>query len=259
MNYGYAIGASGVIAAMHRQDVAANNLANVTTTGFKIDMGATVPREAARVEDGLFNLPSNKLLEKLGAGVLLAPTRTVFDQGAIETTGNPLDVAIRGGGFLAVGAEGRNGAQTVRYTRDGRMTLDPRGRLVSVTDGSPVLDAQNNPIFLDPAQKITIQGDGAIQQGGREVARLAFTDFVDRTVLRKAGANRFEVKPLAAPAPAAPTGTIVQEAIEGSAVDPIDAMMAVQNAANAVSASLRMMSMHDELTGRAIAQLGRVS
>lgn len=259
MNYGYAIGASSVLAAMHRQDVAANNLANVTTTGFKIDMGATVPREAVRREDGVFNLPSNKLLEQLGAGVLLAPTRTVFDQGSIETTGKPLDVAIRGDGFLAVGAQGRNGTQTVRYTRDGRMTLDPRGRLVSVTDGSPVLDAQNNPIFLDPSQKITIDTTGAISQGGRDVAKLAFVDFADRSMLRKAGANRFDAAPAAEASRSAARGSIVHEAIEGSAVDPIDAMMAVQNAANAVSASLRMMSMHDELTGRAISQLGRVS
>ncbi len=259
MNYGYAIGASGVLAAMHRQDVAANNLANVTTTGFKMDLGATVPREAARVEDGLYNLPSNKLLERLGAGVLLAPTRTVFEQGPIETTGKPLDVAIRGDGFLAVGGAGAGGTQTVRYTRDGRMTLDPRGILVSVTDGSPVLDAQNNAIRLDPGQKIAIDGDGTIRQGGREVARLAFVDIADRTALRKAGANRFDV-PAAALASSAPArGSIVQEAIEGSAVDPIRAMMAVQSAANAVSASLRMMSMHDELTGRAISQLGRIS
>ena len=259
MNYGYAIGASGVIAAMHRQDVAANNLANVTTTAFKIDMGRTVPRDAARVEDGLFNLPSNKLLERLGAGVLLAPTRTIFEQGAIETTGKPLDVAIRGDGFLAVGGSTSNGAQLTRYTRDGRMTLDPRGRLVSVLDGSPVLDTQGSPIFLSPGQKITIDATGAISQGGREVAQLGFVDFPDRSQLRKAGANRFDAPAAAEASRTGATGEIVQEAIEGSAVDPIDAMMAVQNAANAVSASLRMMSMHDELTGRAIAQLGRVS
>jgi flagellar basal body rod protein FlgG len=258
MNYGYAVGASGVLAAMHRQDVAANNLANVTTTGFKVDWGSTVPREAARVEDGLYNLPSNKLLEHLGAGVLLAPTRTVFGQGEIEQTGKPLDVAIRGDGFLAVGGDGSGGDAGVRYTRDGRMTLDPRGMLVSVTDGSPVLDAQNNTIHLNPGQKITIDGDGAIRQGGREVARLGFVDFADRAALRKAGASRFELAPGARGSRTAATGSIVQEAIEGSAVDPISAMMAVQNAANAVSASLRMMSMHDELTGRAISQLGRV-
>ncbi len=255
MNYGYAIGASGVLAAMHRQDVAANNLANVTTAGFKVDMGSTVPREAARIEDGLFHLPSNRLLEKLGAGVLLAPTKTKFTQGSIEKTGKPLDVAIQGDGFLAVGSEG---SQIVRYTRDGRMTLDSRGRLVSMTDGAPMLDGQNNPIFLEPGQKITIDGNGAIRQGGREVARLALVDFADRSVLRKAGANRFEAASDIAPKSAA-TGSVVQEAIEASAVDPIDAMMAVQNAANAVSASLRMMSMHDELTGRAISQLGRVA
>jgi flagellar basal body rod protein FlgG len=259
MNYGYAIGASGVLAAMHRQDVAANNLANVTTVGFKMDMGATVPREAARIEDGLYHLPSNELLEKLGAGVLLAPTRTKFDQGTIESTGNPLDVAIRGDGFLAVGGKGAGGTQTVRYTRDGRMTLNSLGRLVSAVDGSPILDSQNNPISLDPHQKITIDSSGSIRQDGREVAQLGFVDFADRTVLRKAGANRFDAAAGATPSAVQPAGTIIQESVEGSAVDPIDAMMAVQNAANAVSAGLRMMSMHDELTGRAISQLGRVS
>jgi flagellar basal-body rod protein FlgF len=259
MNYGYAIGASGVLAAMHRQDVAANNLANVTTIGFKADMGSTIPREAARIEDGVFNLPSNRLLEKLGAGVLLAPTRTKFEQGAIEQTGNPLDVAIRGDGFLAVGGAGKDGAQTVRYTRDGRMTLDTDGRLVSALDGSPILDEQNAPISLDPHQKITIDSGGSIRQGGRVVAELGFVDFVDRTVLRKAGASRFDLVNGAAPSSVRPTGSIEQEALEGSGVDPIDAMMAVQNAANAVSAGLRMMSMHDELTGRAISQLGRVA
>ncbi len=259
MNYGYAIGASGVLAAMHRQDVAANNLANVTTVGFKMDMGRTVPREAARIEDGLYNLPSNKLLERLGAGVLLAPTTTVFKQGEIERTKNPLDVAIRGNGFLAVGTSNADGNQTVRYTRDGRLTLDPRGRLVSAIDGSPVLDAQSNPIQLNLGQKITIDSQGVISQGGREVASLSLVDFADRSVLRKAGANRFDLVPAAEGSRIAATGSIVQEAVEGSAVDPIDAMMAVQNAANAVSASLRMMSMHDELTGRAISQLGRVA
>lgn len=259
MNYGYAIGASSVLAAMHRQDVAANNLANVTTVGFKIDLGATVPREAARVEDGLYNLPSNRLLENLGAGVLLAPTRTVFDQGGIEQTGKPLDVAIRGDGFLTVATEGRDGTQTVRYSRDGRMTLDTRGRLMSVSDGSSILDSQNNPIFLDPQQKIVIDSDGAIKQGGREVAMLGLVDFPDRTALSKAGTNRFDATPVAAANRIPATGTLVQEAIESSAVNPIDAMMAVQNAANAVSASLRLMSLHDELTGRAISQLGRVA
>ncbi len=259
MNYGYAIGASGVLAAMHRQDVAANNLANVTTVGFKMDVGATVSREAARVEDGLYNLPSNKLLEHLGAGVLLAPTRTIFKQGMVEASSNPLDVAIRGDGFLTVGSTDGDSAQTVRYTRDGRFTLDPGGRMVSASDGSPVLDSQHNPIHLDPGQKIEIDGSGAVRQGGREVASLGFVDFADRSVLRKVGESRFEINPGGEAAPRAATGTIVQSAVEGSAVDPINAMMAVQNAASAVSASLRLMSMHDELTGRAIAQLGRVA
>src|SRR5262249_40596405 len=82
LEYGYNLAASGMLTAMFRQDVASNNLANLETTAFKPDRAFTIPRAAARIEDKLFNLPSNKLLERLGAGVLLAPTRTTFEQGA---------------------------------------------------------------------------------------------------------------------------------------------------------------------------------
>jgi flagellar basal body rod protein FlgG len=256
VNYGYAIGASGVLAAMHRQDVAANNLANINTVGFKLDVGATVPREAARVEDHLFHLPSNKLLERLGAGVLLAPTRTSFKQGALQTTGNELDVAIRGDGFFVVGS-GRDGAQDVRFTRDGRFVRGRDGYLVMAAGGAQVLDDNDRPIRLDPRQKVVIDGDGSVIQGGREIARLGLADFADRRTLRKQGDNLFAASSPAGRVRAA--GQVVQHAVENSAVDPVAAMMAVQDAANAASASLRMMQMHDELAGRAISSLGRVN
>lgn len=258
MNYGYAIGASGVLAAMYRQDVAANNLANINTVGFKFDVGATIPREAARIEDGLHHLPSNALLERLGAGVLLAPTRTSFKQGALQTSSNDLDVAIQGDGFFAVGSA-RGGSQEVRFTRDGRFTRNSDGLLVMVADGAPVLDDSDGTIRLDPRQKVTINGDGAIFQGGREVARLGVVDFADRSRLRKEGGNLFRADGETAASRTRATGQVVQRAVENAAIDPVAAMMAVQDAANAASASLRMMQMHDELSGRAIASLGRVS
>ncbi|MBX3401914.1 MAG: flagellar hook basal-body protein [Phycisphaeraceae bacterium] len=256
MNYGYAVGASGVLAAMHRQDVAANNLANINTVGFKIDVGATVPRESARIEDNLFHLPSNRLLERLGAGVLLAPTRTSFKQGALQTTDNELDVAIQGDGFFIVGS-GLDGAQDARFTRDGRFVRSRDGYLVMATGGAPVLDDNDRPIRLDPRQKVMIDGDGAVMQGGREVARLGLADFADRRTLRKQGDNLFAAQSPAGRTRA--TGRVVQNAVENSAADPVAAMMAVQEAANAASASLRMMQMHDELAGRAISSLGRVN
>ena len=117
MNYGLQIAASGVLVQMHRTDVLANNLANIDTVGFKPDWAGALARDPARREDGLLGLPSDALVERLGAGVLAAPTMTSFAQGPIRQTGRDLDAAIRGTGFFVVGGE--SGPASLRLTRDG--------------------------------------------------------------------------------------------------------------------------------------------
>lgn len=262
MNYGYNMAASAVITAMFRQDVAANNLANIETVGFKPDTAFTIPRQAARQEDHLFALPSNKLLEKLGAGVFLAPTRTSHAQGALTRTGNPLDLAIQGEGFLVLSVNQSAGAagQQVRLTRDGRLTLNDRGELVTVTGGQRVLDETGRTITLAPGEPVEIEGDGTIMQGGAAIARLQLATVTDKSQLRKVGHNQFAASAAALrSADDDQRGAIVSGHIEQSGVDAIQAMMAVQNAANAVSSATRLMSVHDEITGRMISTLGRVT
>lgn len=266
MNYGYQLAASGIMTAMYRQDVAANNLANVETAGFKPDSSFTIPRQAARIEDRLSHLPSNTMLERLGAGVLLAPNSTSFTQGSLVRTGNDLDVAIRGEGFLTVSAgtgTGRGGAQQVRLTRDGRLTLNDRGELVTVTGGHNVLSDAGRPITLEAGEKVVIDGDGTIRQGGAEVARIRLANVPDKRQLRKVGHNLYAASNAALNSRfglgTSGVGELVQGHIEGSAVDTIKAMMAVQSAASAVSSATRIMSVHDEITGRLISSLGRVS
>lgn len=102
MNYGLQISASGVLTSMYRQDVLANNLANMSTVGYKPDVPTTMLRDPARIEDDLGFMPSNDLIERLGAGVLSAPNRVSFAQGALETTNRPMDLAIEGDGFFVV-------------------------------------------------------------------------------------------------------------------------------------------------------------
>jgi flagellar basal body rod protein FlgG len=259
LNYGYNLAAAGVVTAMHRQDVAANNLANIETVGFKMDGSGTIPRAAAREEDGLWNEPSNRLLERLGAGVLLAPTTTRFTQGAIQATGNTLDLAIKGDGFFAVATRGaRDASSEVVLTRDGRFTLNQRGELVTVDGGHAVLDAADRPIRLDPRLPVDIDAAGLITQGGQEAGRLSLTDVADRTRLRKRGGQfALEHAPAGSRRPAA--GAVIQSAVERSAADPIDAMMRIQNAASAAGAATRIAQIHDELMGRAINSLGRVN
>ncbi len=263
MNYGYTLAATGILTSMHRQDVASNNLANVETPGFKVDLTSTLPRSAARDEDGLYDLPGNRLLERLGAGVLMAPTFTSFDQGPLEITTNPLDLAVQGDGFFMVQArkgDGPSGSEGgVRLTRDGRMTLDRSGRLVLSGEGNAVLDSGGSTIQLDPRQRIIVQSDGTILQGGSKVARIALVDLPDRTVLQKEGEGLFAFKrPGQESSLDDAQGEIVQSAIEGSSSDPIRMMMQVTNASGATAAAGRMAGIHDELMNRAINSLGRV-
>lgn len=253
------IGAAGVISAMYRQDVASNNLANIETVGFKPDFAATVPREAVREEDGVYDLPSNVLLERLGAGVLLAPNKTSFSQGAITPTKNPFDLAIEGDGFLVVSDGNKGRGNFVRYTRDGRLSLNSEGRLVTVSDGRAVLDDSGRPITLDAARDFQVRSDGTVLQGGQTVAKLQFVDIPNKANLRKVGDNLFAPNNIATSTARPAAGRIVQNAIERSGAEAIRSVMAVQAAASAVGTSVKMMQIHDELMNRAINTFGRVA
>jgi flagellar basal body rod protein FlgG len=259
MNYGLYISASGVLTNMYRQDVLANNLANVDTVGFKPDFVALRQRDAARVEDGLPGMPSNRLLERLGAGALLAPNRVSAAQGTIQDTGNPLDAAINGRGYFVVSSGVSSGPVTdrIRLTRDGRFTIDPRGRLVMSSTGLEILDEQRQPITVNPSDgPVAIDPSGEVRQRGRIVGRLALVD-ADADQLIKLGAGLFRLEGASSVRPA--TGQIAPGSIERSAVDPIQAIMGVTDAAGSIANNARMIQLQDELTGRAIAGLARVT
>lgn len=252
MSYGLQLSASGAATALYRQDVYANNLANMDTAGFKPDVPMTYSRPAARQEDGLAYLPSNELLERLGGGALLRPNRVSLAQGSPRATGNALDVAVVGEGFLTV----RDADGATRLTRDGRMTRDSSGRLVLAASGLPVLGADGGEIVLNGPGPVLIDGDGAIRVGGRPVARLNLVQPADPASLRKQGNSLFAVEGENTLTPA--TGQIRQNAYEESAVDEIAAILQVTSAARDVDSNISMMQQHDRLMDRAINVLGRV-
>ena len=258
MNYGLYISASGALTAQGRLDVWSNNLANINTTAFKPDRAGVRQRDAARVEDRLPFLPSNRLLEKLGAGVLMTPTRTDFSPGGIETTRSPLDVAIDGRGFLVVdGGQGR-GDERLRLSRDGRLTLDQSGRLVRIADGKPVLDDRNQPITLDRSAPVNITGDGRIVQNEAVVATLGFVTPRDETTLVKSGGGLYAMSAGRAGLGRG-EGQIRQFALERSGVEAFSAIMGVTRAASAIEGNARMIQMHYDTIGRAVNTLGRIA
>jgi flagellar basal body rod protein FlgG len=259
MNYGLQTAAAGVLTSMYRQDVVSNNLANVDTAGFKADVTAVRSRPAAREEDGLMHLPSNALLERLGAGPLMAPNRISTRQGTLEPTGRPLDIALEGEGFLVVAQRQATGGDRLRLTRDGRMTLDAGGQLVQASSGLPVLDAGDRPIVLSGTGTVLIDTSGRVRQNGEIVAQLQVTTVPDATSLVKEGASLLRPSAAALASRARSAAAVNQGMIERSSVDPIDAMMGVSEASGAVSSNARMISLFDELLGRAVNTFARIA
>src|SRR5450432_1669628 len=184
MIYGLYLSATGVLTNSHRQDVIANNLANAETVGFKRSLALFQQRRTEAQDSGKFG-ETNSTLDKIGGGLLLAPTAVDQTQGTPEPSGNNLDVAILGSGYFTV----QSGDQT-RLTRDGQFMTDRAGWL-TLADGSGnrVLDEKGKPIAIKdvPSSQVSIDKDGTITAAGQAVARIGMVDVPDKTQLVQQG------------------------------------------------------------------------
>lgn len=254
------ISASGLLTSLSRQDAFTSNLANVNTVGYKPIVPSVRQREVASVEDGLPQIPSSQLLEALGAGSLLGPSRMSFRPGPL-IEGGKLDVAIEGEGFFLVeGGPSGPGGEGPRLTRDGRLALDDRGVLVQAASGRAILGPGGQPLALPPDEPIQIDAEGRIyDRAGQVLGQLAVVDVAQPWRLTPEGEGLLAapagVLDSARPAP----GRVAHGYVESSAVDPIDALRDISSAASAVSANAAMIDFQDRLMDRAINALGRVS
>ncbi len=256
MNYGLYLAASGASSAMARQNVYSNNLANASTVGFKPDFIGTRFREAVRQEDNLMWLDSNAMLEKLGGGVLPTATMISLTQGPLRETGDPLDVAIQGEGFLMVTYQGEPA-----LTRDGRLSVSHEGHLVRATDGAEVLDDGGSPITVDRAIPIEITNDGEVMQAGATVGELALVTVPDATQMTKGSDGTFMFNDQVNVQDAAQTvnSELKQGMVEDSAVNAIGALNAITGASRAAQGNMRMIAAMWEVMGLAVNRLGRVN
>lgn len=253
MSYGIKISASGALAAMHRQDALSANLVNLNTVGFKPVLAGAMHRDPVRQEDGLANWDSDALLERLGGGVLSAPTMIDFGQGPLEITDAELDIAIQGDGFFVVGDPANPS-----LTRDGRMTLRSDGALVLAGSGLAVLGTGGRPVRVDPgAGEVHIASDGVVSQNGAAVGRIRVADVPDRDVLVKVGAGLFAAQDGRRLSLIEGTGMIRQGAVEGSGVDEIDALMQIQSASRAAQSNIGMIDMQNRMLDRLVNTFGR--
>lgn len=260
MDYGLYLSAAGLLTSLHRQDVMANNLANMNTTGFKPDMVTARARLPERLEHGAAAVDPNMLLEQLGGGTLVAPSRISLRQGELTQTKNDFDLAIQGDGFFVVSNGNGIGNDALRFTRDGRFTLNAAGELIMTANHMRVLDEHDMPIRLQKGAKLAIDSEGTIRQNGVPAGKLQISSVADSTQLAKEGDNVMRLVSTARNAKRqAATGAVRQGFIESSAIDPIIALNQMINASKAIEANALMMQYHDNILGQAVNTFGRVA
>ncbi len=258
MSYGLYLSAAGALSSMHRQDVLANNLANMNTVGYKPDQVITRQRLPERLESPHGFVDPKWLLEQLGGGHFVDSTRVMVGQGDLVATGNDLDLAIKGDGLFVVEGRGGTAPEHMRMTRDGRFTLNDDSELVMAATGRRVLDIDNRPITLTTGAPVTIDAAGGVRQGGAVVAELRLVN-APAGALVKEGENLLRFADGQRPTPGPVTGRLHQGHTEASAVDPIMTLNAMMAAAKSAQSNLKMMQYHDQLLGQAFNTFGRVA
>jgi flagellar basal-body rod protein FlgF len=238
------VGLSRQMVLRREMDIIANNIANMDTTGFKVEslLKRQEPGAPARTEGG------PRPVKFVAADGVARD----FRQGALTMTGAPFDMAIEGQGFFQVQTP-----EGPRFTRDGRFTTDPNGRLVTQA-GQPVLDAGGGEILVDLEKgPVSIGLDGTMTQGDEQVGKLGMFDFANAGALAKAGDNLFRNVSNLQPQPAE-AARLRQGMLEGSNVKPVLEITRMVEVSRAYEQTAKMMESEADLSRRAVERLGRV-
>ena len=234
---------SGARQVMHRQATNNHNLANLETTGFR----AALDHLEAKPMYGPGH-PSRAYVHDQAAGADLTP-------GATVTTGNPLNVAVRGSGFIAV--QDVDGSEA--WTRNGELRVSATG-LLETSGGQPVL-GEGGPITLSPYEELEIAPDGTISfrplgQGAGELVVLDRIRLVDPdpTTLERNERGLFTSETEALPDAAV---TLQSGAIEGSNVDTSTALVTMIELSRRYEAQIKMMKSVEEIDNAAMGLLGK--
>jgi flagellar basal-body rod protein FlgF/flagellar basal-body rod protein FlgG len=241
---------TGLLARTEALDTAANNLANAGTVGFRAQRdyfrsvlagidGDTPPSQVGNAIDD-FGVLGGNLIDQ--------------GQGALNATGNPLDLALNGPGFFAIQT-----SQGVQYTRDGAFTRSDAGVLQTL-QGEPVLDDTGQPITV-PTGAISVASDGSISvttaDGSAIAGKVGVFGFPADKQLSALGTNRFTASDGTQPVPV--DATIQQGSLEGANIDAVHGTMQlilVQRQAEMMQKALSVFN--NDFDKTAAEDLGRV-
>ncbi|KVN88055.1 flagellar biosynthesis protein FlgF [Burkholderia ubonensis] len=231
---------TGASQALDQQAIVANNLANASTTGFRAQL-ATYRAVPMNFGDGSTIDPTTTRTY-----VLSSTPGSDFAPGPISRTGNPLDVAVQGAGWLSV--QLADGSEA--YTRDGNLHVNQDGQLVNASN-LPVV-GNGGPISVPPNAEVTIGKDGTVSalMPGDPPTAVAMIDRMklvnpDPATITRGNDGLFRTTD-GNPADADPNVVVVANSLEGSNVNPVNAMVAMIDNARAFQLQSKMIQTADQ-------------
>jgi len=238
---------SSMITNEERLNIISNNLANISTNGYKVDEGIqrSFPEVLISRLEGRRKPTS---LGKIGTGVSMAGSYTDFKQGSLVQTGGKLDLALEGRGFFVVQTP-----SGLRYTRDGNFTLNNRGQIVT-QQGYPVL-GERGPLQTIEGRDIIVSSDGRLHLGNVRGDRLLIVDFPDQNSLEKVGNNLYLSEAEGEPAR---EYSIMQGFLENSNVNVIQEMVKMIQVNRYYEANQKVITIMDSTLDKAVNSVGTV-
>ncbi|MEE2024034.1 MULTISPECIES: flagellar basal-body rod protein FlgG [Alkalimonas] len=253
MNSALWVSKTGLAAQDMRMTTISNNLANVSTAGFKKDrvvfedLFYQVQRQPGAQADELNQVPSGI---QVGTGVRVNGTQKVFTEGNFETSGNALDLAIAGQGFFQI----ENPDGEVLYSRNGQFQLNAESLMVNA-NGLPLLQ---NIAIPENTMSVTIGRDGTVsatvagQAQPVELGQILTVNFVNPAGLEALGGNLFRATAASGEAiegiPGEDAfGALQQYTIEGSNVSVVDEMVSMIAVQRAYEMNAKVVSAADDM------------
>lgn len=249
MIYGMYLSTAGAKAQSQRQDVIANNIANVDTTGFRRQFFAARQRWDHMSEVGASAPASADDPRRIGGGVYLARTyNDLQSTGAIKPSSSASHLAIGGQGFFRV----RVGRDTL-LTRNGAFSFDADGTLRASDGNARLLSKKGSPIKLDPNQPFDVLPDGTVIQQGRSIGQIALVQPRNPESLERRGNNlwSYDGRDVAA------TGQLRQYFLESSNVEPVQEMVDLIESARAFETNIHMIQLQNDTLSQLIDRVAR--
>jgi flagellar basal-body rod protein FlgF len=228
---------------MESLDMLANNLANASSTGFKLDRefhslySSAEPR--AEGDTGAQSLP------------VIARPWTDFSQGVIKPTAKPLDLALQGKGFFVVSSP-----SGPLYTRAGNFHVSTSGVVVS-EDGYPLRLAGGRPLTAPSGERLDIGPDGSVSQKGQVLGQLEIVEFPNAGVLQKSGASYFQVSEQGV-SPSRSTAKVHQGSLEDSNVNSAQSAIRLVSIMRQFEMLQKAVSLGAEMNRKALEDVAKV-